>query len=99
MLDAAYIRDHLDAVKANCRNRNVKNADPDRIVQLDDERKRLETDKQHLQQRQNEVAKSIPKEKEQDKRQALIAEGKDLKDAWRESKSNLSRWTATCTPR
>ena len=40
MLDAAFIREHLDAVKANCRNRNVK-ADVDRVVQLDDERKRL----------------------------------------------------------
>jgi hypothetical protein len=24
MLDAHFIREHLDAVKANCRNRNVK---------------------------------------------------------------------------
>ena len=31
MLDAAFIRDNLDAVKANCRNRNVK-ADVDRVV-------------------------------------------------------------------
>src|SRR5689334_5842932 len=40
MLGASFIREHLDEVKANCRNRNVK-ADVDRVVQLDDERKRL----------------------------------------------------------
>lgn len=40
MLDSQYIRDNLDAVKANCKNRNV-NADVDRVVALADERKRL----------------------------------------------------------
>ena len=38
MLDAAFVRDNLEAVKANSRNRNVPNADPDRVVALDDER-------------------------------------------------------------
>ena len=40
MLDAAFLREHLDDVETNCRNRNVK-ADVDRVVQFDDERKRL----------------------------------------------------------
>ena len=40
MLDVAFIRDHLDAVKANCKNRNVS-ADVDRVVALDDQRKQL----------------------------------------------------------
>ena len=40
MLDAAFIREHLAAVKENCANRNVK-ADVDAVVRLDDERKRL----------------------------------------------------------
>src|SRR5262245_26683806 len=79
MLDAAFIRDNLDAVKANCRNRNVK-ADVDRVVQLDDERKRLVQETQTLQQRQNEVAKLTGKEKDPAKRQELIAEGKALKE-------------------
>jgi seryl-tRNA synthetase len=79
MLDAAFIRDHLDAVKANIRNRNVK-ADPDRVVQLDDERKRLVQETQTLQQRQNEVAKLTGKEKDPARRQELVAEGKALKE-------------------
>ena len=79
MLDAQFIREHLDAVKANCRNRNVK-ADVDRVVQLDDDRKRLAQETQGVQQRQNEVAKLTGKEKEPAKRQELVAEGKALKD-------------------
>src|SRR5437879_1879492 len=79
MLDAAFIRDNLDAVKANIRNRNVK-ADPDRVVQFDDERKRLVQEAQTLQQRQNEVAKLTGKEKDPARRQELIAEGKQLKE-------------------
>lgn len=79
MLDAAFIREHLDAVKANCRNRNVK-ADVDRVVQLDDERKNLIQQTQVIQQRQNEVAKLTSKEKDAARRQELIAEGKRLKE-------------------
>jgi seryl-tRNA synthetase len=78
MLDAHYIREHLEAVKANCRNRNVK-ADPDRVVQLDDERKRLAQETQTLQQRANEVSKLIPKEKDAAKKPTLIAEGRELR--------------------
>src|SRR5579885_714773 len=79
MLDAAFIREHLDAVKANCRNRNVK-ADVERVVQLDDERKRLIQQTQLIQQRQNEVSKLIPKEKDPARKQELIAEGKRLRE-------------------
>src|SRR5262249_20336008 len=79
MLDAHFIRDNLNAVKANCKNRNVK-ADVDRVVHLDDERKRLVQETQVLQQRQNEISKAIPKEKDKDKKQALIQEGRDLRE-------------------
>ena len=40
MLDRQYIRDNLDAVNTNCKNRNVT-ADVDQVVALDDERKRI----------------------------------------------------------
>jgi seryl-tRNA synthetase len=79
MLDAQFIRDNLEAVKTNCKNRNVK-ADPERVVQLDDERKRLVQETQTLQQRQNEISKLIPKEKDKDKKQGLIQEGRELRD-------------------
>jgi seryl-tRNA synthetase len=79
MLDAHFIRENLDAVKTSCRNRNVK-VDVDRVVQLDDDRKRLLQETQVLQQRANEVSKLIPKEKEPAKKQELIAEGKRLRE-------------------
>jgi seryl-tRNA synthetase len=79
MLDANFIRENLAAVKANCANRNVK-ADVDRVVQLDDERRRLIGETQILQQRQNEISKLIPKEKDKDKKQALIQEGRELRE-------------------
>src|SRR5438105_10342642 len=78
MLDAQFIRDNLAAVKANCINRNVK-ADVDRVVHLDDERKRFAQETQMLQQRANEVQKLMPKEKDAAKKQALIQEGRELR--------------------
>jgi len=79
MLDPQFIRDNLDAVKANCKNRNVT-ADVDRVVALDDQRKQVVHAMQLVQQRQNEISKSIPKEKDKEKKQALIDEGRKLRD-------------------
>src|SRR5579883_696214 len=79
MLDPAFIRDHLADVKANCRHRNVT-ADVDRVVQLEDERKRLVQETQRLQQRQNELSKQIPKEKDPAQKQALVQEGRSLRE-------------------
>jgi seryl-tRNA synthetase len=79
MLDAQFIRDHLEPVKANLRNRNVK-ADVDRVVALDDERKRLSQETQTIHQRQNEVARLVKGERDKAKRDALIQEGRALKE-------------------
>jgi seryl-tRNA synthetase len=80
MLDVAFIRDNLEAVKRNCHNRDVKGADPDRVVALDDERKRLVNEAQVLQQRRNEVSGLIPREKDAVRKQQMIAEGKTLRE-------------------
>src|SRR5262249_8196872 len=90
MLDVAFIRDHLAKVKENCDNRGVK-ADVDRVVALDDERKRLASETQKIQQRQNEVAKSIPGEKDAEKKKELIAEGKGLKEQVGQLEKNLKQ--------
>ncbi len=79
MLDAQFIRDHREAVKTNCRNRAVT-ADIDRVVALDDQRKELLQKTQVLQQRRNEISKLIAKEKDQDKKQTLSQEGRELRD-------------------
>lgn len=79
MLDIQFIRDNVEKVRTNILQRGVK-ADVDSVIALDDERRRLVSELQKLQQRQNEVAKSIPRETDANRKQALVAEGRDLKE-------------------
>jgi seryl-tRNA synthetase len=79
MLGAKYIYDNPEAVKTNCRNRNVQ-ADVDRAVHLEGERRRLENEKQALEKRRNQVAAETGKEKDKARRDVLIQEGKQLKE-------------------
>jgi seryl-tRNA synthetase len=90
MLDIQFIREHLGEVKANCRNRNVR-SEVDRVVQLDDERKQLAQETQTLQQRRNELSKSIPKEKDTARKQALIQEGQVLREKVAALETHLKR--------
>src|SRR5262245_56046036 len=79
MLDAAFVRENLDVVKENCRNRNV-NADVDGLAAAYDRRRQLIHQQQAVQQRANEVSKLIPKEKDPAKKQELIVEGRTLRE-------------------
>jgi seryl-tRNA synthetase len=79
MLDLQFVRENVEKVRANIAQRGVK-ADVDLVLALDDERKRLVTDLQKLQQRQNEIAKSLPRESDPTIKQAIIAEGRELKE-------------------
>jgi seryl-tRNA synthetase len=78
MLDAQYIVDHLEEVRRNCVNRNVK-ADVDRVPALVARRKELGKEVQGIQARQNELQKSTGKEKDPAKRQELIDQGRALR--------------------
>ena len=80
MLDVGYIRDHLEVVKTNCKNRLAPHAEVDRVLQLDDHRKALLSRQQTLQAQANQVAKSAGPEKDPTKKQDLIAEGKRLRE-------------------
>lgn len=90
MLDPGYICGNLDEIKRNCRNRNV-NADVDRVVELVVERKRLVQETQLLQQRQNEISKLIPKEKDEGKKKDLIREGRELRDKVTSQEENIKQ--------
>src|SRR4051794_26751515 len=79
MLDAQFVCDNLEAVRTNCRNRNVT-VDLENIVALVEERKRSLQETQLLQQRQNELSKLIPKEKDASKKQELVQEGRKLRE-------------------
>lgn len=80
MLDLQFVCENLDAVRANCRNRHVV-ADLDRLLELRETRSQIIVSLDKDRQRQNEIAQAIPREKAPDARQALIEEGKTLKQS------------------
>ena len=79
MLDVQFIREHLEEVKSNCRNRNVQ-ADVDGVVRLDDERRRILQETQSIQQRKNEISELMAKEKDPVNKQELKEEGRKVRD-------------------
>ena len=79
MLDYKFIKDNLEAVKENIKNRNMT-ADADLVVELFDKRTELVTEQQLLQQKRNENAKAMKQKLDNDKRQELIEIGKKLKE-------------------
>jgi seryl-tRNA synthetase len=79
MLDLQYICDHPDEVAQNCRNRGVT-VDVPAIVALADRRRSLIVAGDTLRQEQNDTSVRIPKATK-DERPALIARGKELKEA------------------
>lgn len=80
MLDADFIRQNLDAVKANCANRGVPTTPVDRAVAFDAERKRLVQLRGETAAKQNELSKRFPQAKTPEERQALKAESTALKE-------------------
>src|SRR5262245_6485135 len=80
MLDAAFVREHLEEVKINCRNRNVS-ADVDRVAALVDQRRQIIQQKQLNEQQANQIQKQVPQEKDPAKKQALIAQGRERRAA------------------
>ncbi len=79
MLDLKYILQNADAVRANCKNRNMP-ADVDLVVQLADRRGRLMQDAEELRKRRNENAQATGRERDAARRQQLVDEGRALKD-------------------
>ena len=79
MLDAAFVRENLEAVKANCAKRNVT-ADVDAVVRLDDERRRVQRQADETKAKQNAISDQIKKTKDKSERDALIAQSKAMKD-------------------
>src|SRR5262245_20400395 len=78
MLDLQFIADHIDQVAENCRNRGVT-VDLDALVKLKNQRGELIAAVEQLRREQNELSVQIPKEKDAQQKQTLIARGKDLR--------------------
>jgi seryl-tRNA synthetase len=82
MLDLKYVVANVEAVKQNCRNRNMPADildDIDRAVTLEAERKGLLQAVEEIRRRQNEVAQATSKARDPAERAALIEQGKRLK--------------------
>lgn len=79
MLDRKFIVENADLVKENCANRGVE-ADVDRLVQLDGQRRDLQQKVQDLNTQANQVSKSIGKAKDDEERQARKDEGRRLRE-------------------
>jgi seryl-tRNA synthetase len=80
MLDLKFIRDNIDAVKANVSHRHVS-ADPDLVVRLYDERNRLLKELETLRAARNANADRMKAKLPPEERAPLIEEGKRLKES------------------
>ena len=79
MLDLQFICENPDAIAENCRNRGVV-VNLDRLLELRDSRNRLIVEGDGLRHRQKELSAEMPKTKEAEKKQSLIAQGKELRE-------------------
>jgi len=89
MLDIKFIKENLDAVKKNIQDRFME-ADPDLAVSLYDNRIALIQETEGLRQKRNENAKKMKGKMDQEARQVLIAEGRELKEKIAEKEKELS---------
>ncbi len=78
MLSIKYIRENIDAVKNNCKNRNIS-IDIDHLLLLDTLRREYVQKSEGISQQQNNIAKQMKSPMPQEERDALIEQGKALK--------------------
>ena len=79
MLDLKFIRDNIDAVRENVKNRHVT-ADPDLVVELYDQRNQLLKELEALRASRNANADRMKGKLSAEERAPLIEEGKRLKE-------------------
>ncbi len=72
MLDLQFISDNIDAIQENCANRGVQ-VDLEKLLQLATKRKELILEGDQLRSQQKETSAGIPKAKDNEEKQALIA--------------------------
>jgi seryl-tRNA synthetase len=90
MLDLRFIRENVAAVEENCKNRGVE-ADVKLVVELADRRSALIQDLNELKQRQNQLAKSVGRERDEEARQKLIEESRTVKQRIPEKEAELDQ--------
>src|ERR671917_546477 len=88
MLDLKFIRENAAAVQENCKNRGVE-ADVGLVVELADGRSVLIQELNELKQRQNQLARSVGRERDEDARRRLIEESRAVKERIPEKEAEL----------
>src|SRR5215208_3853543 len=78
VLDLKYIRENAKAVEENSRNRGVE-VDVGMVVELADRRSDLIQESNELKQRQNQMARSIGRERHEQTQTRLIEESRSVK--------------------
>ncbi len=94
MLDIRFIKENLEAVKQNIRDRYM-NADADLVVSLYEQRNRVIRDLEDARRRRNENAQSMKGPMDTQTRAACIEEGKRLKEAIASFEADLARLEAS----
>lgn len=94
MLDIKFIRDNPEQIRENIRNRGVKNADPDRVAALYEERVKLIREADTLRQERNENSQKMKGPMSPEERGPLIERGKELKELLASLEEQLSRTEA-----
>lgn len=79
MLDYKFIKNNIEAVKENIKNRNM-NVDAQKVVDLFDKKTMLTTELQEWQTKRNENAARMKGKLEPKERNVLIENGKQIKD-------------------
>ncbi|UCF97830.1 MAG: serine--tRNA ligase [Spirochaetaceae bacterium] len=90
MLDLKFIRDNLDSIIENTKNRQAA-ANPERVVELYDRRNQLLQASETLRHRRNLNAQAMKQRLESEKRQELIEEGKILKQQISDTEKKLEQ--------
>jgi seryl-tRNA synthetase len=89
LLDLRFIRENAAAVQENCKNRGI-DADVGLVVELADRRSALIQEQNELRQRQNQLAKSVGRERDEDARQRLIEQSRTMKQLIPEKEAELA---------
>jgi seryl-tRNA synthetase len=93
MLDLKYIRDNLEQIIENTKNRQVE-ANPERVAELYDRRNQLLQETEALRHRRNLNAQAMKQKVEPEKRQRLIEEGKSIKGQITDLEQTLEQLSA-----
>lgn len=89
MLDINFIRNNTDLVSTSLKNRGDEKVDLQKIIALDDSRKKIIAELEGLQQQRNSKSSLIPTIKDATERQVLVDEVKSMKDRLAELNENL----------